>query len=115
MVSWNDENVEVTLTEKKDIQESDGAQFNFWFEHFPGPTQGYVNQVTIAGITTKWAYYEVDLSTAVPIRDGLHDMTAVNRMSFGGPADLGAPYTILLDQIHFINNPGDGMLSAVAE
>ena len=88
----------------------DGAKLDVWFEHFPGPTQGYVNQVTITDITTDWAYYEVDLSTALPIRDGLHDMTAVNRMSFGGPADLGAPYTILLDQLHFLKIPGGGML-----
>ncbi|MFC1763305.1 LamG-like jellyroll fold domain-containing protein [Planctomycetota bacterium] len=88
----------------------DGAQLDFWFERFPGPTQAYVNQVTITGITTEWAYYEVDLASAVPIRDGLHDMTVINRMSFGGPANLGAPYTILLDNLKFIQNPGEGLL-----
>lgn len=88
----------------------DGASINLWFEEFPGPTQGYVNQVTASGIGTEWAYYEVALDTAVAIRDGLHDMTKVNRMSFGGPNDLGAPYSVMLDQLMLITDAGEGML-----
>ena len=93
----------------------DGAAINIWFEKFPGNpnvsgNNGYTNEVRVTGIGTEWAYYEVALDTATAVRGGLHDMTSVNRLSFGGPADLGQPYSLMLDQLMLITDAGEGML-----
>ena len=97
------------------------ASLDVWFEHFPGTgtisPDGYVNMVTITDIWDEWEYYEVPIDSMDMnfIRDGWHDMTAINRMSFGGPVDLGEPYSILIDQLRFINEPDEGMITSVKE